>query len=96
MYDERNRPNWDRLLGAVLHPTQVEVLSALEWIDEPLSATDLTRVFGRTPEVSRSGMDYHVKRLATLGALELVSSRRVRGATEYFYRLDRRWLGAGP
>lgn len=58
-----------RLLNAApVHPTKVLVIEALLWIDRPLSAADLEKVFDGT--VDRSAISYHLKSLDTPEALE--------------------------
>lgn len=76
--------NWDRLLVELLHPTQVAILAAAEYVEVPVSATALVQVLDET--ISLGSVDYHVKRLAHLGALEKVSERQRRGAMEHFWR----------
>jgi Helix-turn-helix domain len=78
------RVNWDRLVAELLHPTQIAILAAVEHVDEPLSASLLVEVLDET--ISLGSMDYHVKRLAHLGALVEVDERQRRGATEHFWR----------
>lgn len=53
---------WDALVPRLVHPMRVQVIEALCWIGEPLSVTDLSKVFGE-----RSGVPliaYHVGKLA--------------------------------
>jgi len=76
--------NWDRLVAELLHPTQIAILAAMEAIGEALSPSVLVKVLDET--VSLPSLDYHVKRLAKLGAVEVVRERQVRGATEKFWR----------
>jgi hypothetical protein len=62
---------------------RVSIIEALRWIGEPLSATDLRKVFdGRfaLPVVS-----YHLIALAQIDALVQVGQRSVRGSVEKFY-----------
>ncbi len=75
--------DWDALMARLVHSTQVLIIEALSWIDRPLSATDLEKVFDKT--LSLSVISYHVKRLKDLGVLERVGAKRVRGAWERFY-----------
>jgi hypothetical protein len=101
MYDNRKPPaftpregmsgqeppgwSWEALVPHLIHPTKVHVLEALLWIGQPLSAADLEKVFERKP---RHGLiSYHIKCLADPGILKCVRTRKVRGATERFYRL---------
>ena len=76
---------WDALPGRLLHETQVEIIEAMRWIDQPMSASDLAKVLYRNPNLP--GLSYHVRRLKDLGVLKYVRWRQVRGAKEKFYRL---------
>jgi hypothetical protein len=40
---------------------------------------------------STQHVSYHVRELASIGVVELVRTRRVRGATEHFYRIAERY-----
>lgn len=74
------------LLALAIHPTKVAIIETLRWIDRPLSATDLRKVFG-DPNLPLSAVSYHVSRMADLGILKKSGSRRVRAAIETFYVL---------
>jgi hypothetical protein len=80
---------WDRLPALLLHDTQVAIIEAFLWIDDrPLSASDFVALYD--DEVFfLSKLSYHVKRLAKLDVLVYSHSRPRRGATEYFYELNR-------
>jgi hypothetical protein len=75
--------DWAALVPRVIHPMRVQVVEALRWIGEPLSASDLTKVFDDRYELSF--ISYHVVELAKLKAIKIVRKREVRGATEKFY-----------
>jgi hypothetical protein len=76
--------NW-AVLSRLVHETKVQVLEALLWIGQPLSASDLENVFNGSP---RHGLiSFHMKGLAKAEILECVETRPVRGATEQFYWL---------
>jgi hypothetical protein len=66
-----------------VHPMRVQIIEAMSWIDQPLSASDLRKVFGGRFDLSF--ISYHLTELAKLGVMELVWKREVRGATEKFY-----------
>jgi DNA-binding transcriptional ArsR family regulator len=70
----------DRMLRAVGHPLRFRVLVTLhEGVSSPNQiAQKLGEPLGRVA--------HHVRLLASLGAIELVSTRPRRGATEHFYR----------
>jgi hypothetical protein len=78
--------DWDLFFEISVHPTHVEILSAMEWIDEPLSPAALTKVLERY----RKGVGhlvYHLRRLDEHGLVRLSATRSVRGSTEHFYVL---------
>jgi hypothetical protein len=60
-------PFWMALVARVLHPTHVEIIEALRWIDRPLAATDLLWVF----EGQRTGLriERRLRQLTRLGAV---------------------------
>jgi hypothetical protein len=75
--------DWQRLARANTHPLRVAILEALA-IDggRTLSPKELSLEL----QEPLATVNYHVTRLAADGLLELVGQRRVRGATEHFYR----------
>lgn len=75
------------MLGArLLHPIQVQIIEALLWIDCPMSASELVKVFSE--ELRLSTVAYHVRRLSSLRALRTVDERTpMRGAPEKLYRV---------
>jgi hypothetical protein len=75
---------WDVLVPHVIHPAKVAIIEALLWVDQPLSASDLAKLIG-SDKCSLAHISYHLVQLAKAGALEVVRSRQVRGATEKFY-----------
>jgi hypothetical protein len=79
--------DWAALVPLFVHPMRVAIVEALHWIGEPLSSTDLKRIFGDEPSVSF--VAYHVRELAEVEAIVKVRSRQVRGAQEKFYFFPR-------
>ncbi len=78
---------WPALAAHLLHPVQLQIIEALAWIDRPLSASELVKVFGG--EQRLSAVAYHVRRLADVGALRQAEQRQpTRGSLEWLYRLD--------
>jgi hypothetical protein len=75
--------DWSALVAQVIHPTKIQIIEAMRWIDEPMSAIKLETIFDKT--ISLSNISYHVESLKKLGVLRLVKKRPVRGATEPFY-----------
>lgn len=68
---------WAALAARVLHPAQVEIIEALRWVDQPLSATDLLRVF----EGQRVGLriERRLRQLTRLGAVAPNDNGKARG-----------------
>lgn len=77
--------DWDALIGPLIFPTKVLIIEAMLWINRPLSARDLERIFGNQRGLSLSSISYHLISLAKLGLLTLVEKQRVRGAWQKFY-----------
>jgi repressor of nif and glnA expression len=80
--------DWERLLDVSVHPTRVEILSAMEWLDLPVSATELTLVLDHRQQ-GPGHVGYHMRQLSEDGFVELVSTRPTRGTFEHFYLLAR-------
>jgi hypothetical protein len=76
--------HWDALVPHVVHPVKVSIVEAMSWMDQPLSSTELVRLID-DEGIYLSHVAYHVRKLADAGAIEPVSKRQVRGATETFY-----------
>jgi hypothetical protein len=75
---------WDALVPHIVHPLKVLIVEAMQWIDEPLSASDLTKVID-DEKYGLSHVSYHTVRLASAGVIEVVRTRPVRGSLEKFY-----------
>jgi hypothetical protein len=78
------RFDWGELVPLIVHPLKVTIIEAIDWIDEPLSASDLTKVIDRK-KFGLSHVSYHLNQLGKVGALKVVRRRRVRGSVEKFY-----------
>ncbi len=80
--------DWVALVDAEFHELKVAIAEALEWIGEPLSATELWMVldFGRHKYYD---VQYHAKTLEKLGLTKEVWERQARGATEVYYAANR-------
>jgi DNA-binding transcriptional ArsR family regulator len=78
--------DWDGLLASLLHPTQFQIIEAMHWIGQPISASQLLHVLGRGRK-DLSAVSYHLRRLGELKIVRLVSVKRVRGAKERLYGL---------
>jgi len=75
--------DWQRLARANTHPLRISVMEVLAMDGgRTLSPSDLSYEL-RAP---LSNVNYHVTELLKAGLIELTGERRVRGATEHFYR----------
>lgn len=79
---------WEELALKLLHPTQLLIIEAIWWIEEPLSATLLQKVY--EDQVGLSLFSYHCKRLEELEVLEKVGEVPVRGVSEKLFDLTDR------
>lgn len=70
----------DRLLAAFSHQTRAHALGV--FAVRPASTKEIAAEL----EESVSAVWYHVDKLRALGCIELVESKKRRGATEHFYR----------
>jgi hypothetical protein len=77
---------WEELVLKLLHPTQLLIIEAVWWIEEPLSATLLQEVY-ENQQIGLSLFSYHCKRLEKLEVLEKVDEVPVRGVTEKLFDL---------
>jgi hypothetical protein len=79
-------PAWSALFS-LLHPAEIAMVEAYEWIEEPMSADVLEDVLERTFPLGT--VDYHLRRLAA--AAVVVEHHRIgRGRPfERFYLLAR-------
>jgi hypothetical protein len=84
-YDLSSEPPWSKGLFSLLHPVQIGMVEAFAWIDDPMSATLLFEVFGRT--VRLGTIAYHLRRLADAGVLVWRYDEPRRGTHEHFYAL---------
>lgn len=77
----------ESLATALGNQRRLRILVAM--LEGPASATSLRR--GPIPDLSVDSMDYHLKELKAAGAITLLDSQRVRGATKHTYRLSESW-----
>lgn len=75
--------DWAGLVPRFVHPLKVAIIEATLWIGEPLSASQLARVF--LDEFDLSLVSYHLNRLAKAEVVELVRQEQVRGAIQSFF-----------
>lgn len=84
--------NWQLLARANTHPLRISILEVLGMDGgRTLSPSDLSFEL-RAP---LSNVNYHVTELHRTGLIELAGERRVRGATEHFYRQTEGKANAG-
>jgi hypothetical protein len=76
--------DWDALVSLVIHPVQVAIVEAMAWIDEPLSAADLHRLFD-DDAYYLSLIAYHMNKLYRAKALSLSKKQQVRGTQKKLY-----------
>jgi hypothetical protein len=78
--------DWEALVALLVYPVKVSIIEAMDWIGEPLSATDLDRLLAGETGVSL--ISYHLRKLVELGVLKPVRKDTVRGAVQTFYALS--------
>ena len=80
--------DWESLVPLFIHPVKIEVIEAMHWIGQPLSATELSSILA--PRKYKLGVvAYHVTTLAKMGVIEVTHERQVRGARETYYFFPR-------
>jgi hypothetical protein len=79
---------WTALVAKVLHPVDVQIIETLEWIEQPLSASDLSELFEGKPSLAAVG--HHMRRLVRLDAIELGETPTTRNISDIRYRLVQR------
>lgn len=79
---------WGQLAARVVHPVDVQIIEAFQWIDEPLSTADLAQLF--EGKRSWAALRHHVRRLFKLDAIELAEAPTTRDVTKVRYCLKRR------
>jgi hypothetical protein len=75
---------WGSLVAATVHPVKVAIIEALQWVHEPLSATELEKILG-SGGYNLDVVLHHLKGLARLEVIELTDTRRARGAREKYF-----------
>ncbi|HEX6667117.1 MAG TPA: helix-turn-helix domain-containing protein [Solirubrobacterales bacterium] len=76
-----NRSDDNNLLVALRHPLRRQLLRRMIGAD-PISPRELATEL----DVPLSNVAYHMRVLASTGAVTLVKTRPVRGSTQHFYR----------
>jgi hypothetical protein len=73
------------LFDDFVHPIQVAIMEAFDWIGEPLSPTKFAAMSGDEDPIPVTKASHHFRVLNTYGLLKIVELRPVRGATEVIY-----------
>jgi hypothetical protein len=73
------------LFDRFVHPVQVGIMEAFDWIAEPFSPSQFVAMWDGSPPVV-SNASYHFRALERYGVLTVVEVRSVRGAGEVIYR----------
>jgi hypothetical protein len=81
---EGERSIWEALVPAVIHPTKVAALEAMEWIEQPLCANDIAEIIG-DEKTTRELVTYHLTKLECAGVIEFDHHRKVRGTFERYF-----------
>lgn len=80
---DQHRHVWTELVPRLINPVQLLIINALLESGRPLSAIELEQRL-EDPELYRSRLGYHLKRLEEGGVLERVERRQGPGTTEEF------------
>lgn len=86
--------DWGALLSLSVHPTRLWIIEAMRVIDQPLSASELERIFDG--EQSTSAISYHVNTLAKVGIVKQVEMQQVRGTWKRLYAFTAAVKPAAP
>jgi hypothetical protein len=87
---------WSILVPKLLNPAQVIIIEAMMWVERPMSASELGQIAGGDPVLST--FSYHLRKLATLGVLEVVGKLKVRKSrssnkeTFFYFTGEREWI----
>lgn len=79
---------WAALVARALHPVDVQIIEALRWIEQPLSADDLTQLFDGEPSWAVVG--HHIRRLSKLDAIGPAETTTTKNIPDIRYRLVQR------
>lgn len=79
--------DWASLVARSLHPVEVQIIEAMQWLDQPLSAGDLEQLFDES--VSWPVLCRRLRRLTKLAAIELAEAATERNISSVTYRLVR-------
>jgi len=77
---------WSQLVARLLHPIKVQIIETMLWVDRPLSANELSKIYSHSPGLGLCS--YHVRSLVKWGVLEEVAKKQRRGAEETFLTIS--------
>jgi len=79
--------DWGLLVPRTIHEVKVTIIEAMEWIGQPLAASELAFVVDEidNEKFGLSHVAYHVNKLEEMGALKVVRTEQVRGALKKYY-----------
>jgi hypothetical protein len=79
--------DWSVLVPRTIHPLKVAIIEAMEWIGQPLAASELVLVIEEldNEKFGVSHVAYHLTRLEKMGALKVMKKEQVRGALKKYY-----------
>jgi hypothetical protein len=83
MKENSARFDWNILIPLAVNPTKIMVIEAMQWIERPLSATELERVFDN--QIGVSAISYHLTSLRKWQVVRRVRQRQIRGVFESHY-----------
>lgn len=75
------------IIKAVRHPLRLKILGRMIIVARPLSPSELSGEL----EEKLSSVAYHVRKLESIGAIELVDEKGRRGSMQHFYEVDVAW-----
>ena len=73
------------LFDHFVHPVQVAIMEAFDWIEEPFSPSQFFEMKGDV-SLTLSNASYHFRALEQYGVLAVAELRPVRGAIEVIYQ----------
>lgn len=77
--------DWTDSVAQALHPVQVQIIEAMQWLDQPLAPADLSKLFDEA--VPWALLCHHLRRLTKLGAIELAEPATELNISSVTYRL---------
>lgn len=78
--------DWNPFVPQLVHPMKVAIVEALAYMEQPLSASELKRLFGDVRYISN--VSYHLEELSQIGAVMPEEEQQVGGSTKKPFRLS--------